>query len=240
MKNAIVTGGTKGIGLAVVTHLLQKGYTVYATYAHDEEAKRAAQKSLKGFADRLFFIQLDQADAQAIHQFADNLKQQKVMLSCIVANAGTTVRKSAKEISDEEWEKVMQVCVNGHFYLIRDLWENICPNSRIIFIGSLMGILPHATSLVYAVAKAAVHALAQNLVKEFEGTGTTVNAIAPGFVDSEWQKNKPAVIRENICAKTALHRFATTDEIASAVDFCIENQFLNGEVLKITGGYSYK
>ena len=162
------------------------------------------------------------------------------MISCIVANAGTTVRKAAKDISDEDWEKVMQVCVNGHFYLIRDLWENISPNSRIIFIGSLMGILPHATSLAYAVAKAAVHALAKNLVKEFEGTGTTVNAIAPGFVDSEWQKNKPAVIRENICAKTALHRFATTDEIASAVDFCIENQFLNGEVLKITGGYSYK
>lgn len=132
MKNTIVTGGTKGIGLAVVTHLLQKGYTVYATYAHDEEAKQAAQKSLEEFADRLFFIHLDQADAQAIHQFADTLKQQKVMISCIVANAGTTVRKAAKEISDEEWEKVMQVCVNGHFYLIRDLWENICPNSRII------------------------------------------------------------------------------------------------------------
>ncbi|WP_443731785.1 SDR family oxidoreductase, partial [Segatella buccae] len=90
------------------------------------------------------------------------------------------------------------------------------------------------------VTKSAVIALAKNLVKEFEGTDTTVNAIAPGFVDTEWQKNKPADIRENICRKTAIHRFASISEIVGAFEFCIDNAFINGSVLEISGGYCYK
>ena len=134
----------------------------------------------------------------------------------------------------------MQVAVNSHFYLIRDCHEMIEPDSRIIFIGSMMGVLPHGTSLPYGVSKAAVHALAKNLVKEFEGTGTTVNAIAPGFVETEWQKNKPQHIRENIYGKTAIKRFATVNEIANAVAFCLDNQFVNGSVIEVSGGYCFK
>lgn len=104
----------------------------------------------------------------------------------------------------------------------------------------MMGVLPHGTSLPYGVSKAAVHALAKNLVKEFEGTGTTVNAIAPGFVETEWQKNKPQNIRENIYGKTAIKRFAAVDEIANAVAFCLDNQFVNGSVIEVSGGYCFK
>ena len=71
-------------------------------------------------------------------------------------------------------------------------------------------------------------------------TGTTVNAIAPGFVETEWQKDKPQEIRENIYKKTAIKRFASIDEIADAVRFCIRNSFVNGSVIEISGGYSFK
>ena len=77
-------------------------------------------------------------------------------------------------------------------------------------------------------------------MKEFEGTGTTVNAIAPGFVETEWQKNKSQEIRDNICRKTALNRFATVDEIVSAVIFCLDNSFVNGSVIEVNGGYCFK
>ena len=124
--------------------------------------------------------------------------------------------------------------------MIRDLFDIIPQQSRIIFIGSLMGIHPHGTSLAYGVTKAAIHALALNLVKCFEDTGTTVNAIAPGFVETDWHTTKPKEIRENIYAKSAIKRFATTDEIADAVRFCIENPFVNGSIIEISGGYSFK
>ena len=140
----------------------------------------------------------------------------------------------------EDWERTMQVNLNSSLYLIRDLYDAIPHNSRIIFIGSLMGVHPHGTSLAYGVSKAAVHALALNLVKSFEATDTTVNAIAPGFVETEWQASKPAEIRQNIYAKSAVKRFASPDEVADAVMFCVRNAFVNGSVLELSGGYSFK
>lgn len=104
----------------------------------------------------------------------------------------------------------------------------------------MMAIEPHATSLPYAVTKAALHAMAKNLVKDFEGTGTTVNVIAPGFVETDWQKNKPQEIRERICTKTAVHRFATIEEIADTALFLLRNPFVNGAVIEVSGGYCYK
>ena len=109
-----------------------------------------------------------------------------------------------------------------------------------LFTGSLMGILPHSVSLSYGVTKAAVLALAKNLVKFFEDTDTTVNAIAPGFVETEWQKNKPQEIRNNIYNKTAIKRFADPKEIADAVRFCINNAFVNGSIIEVSGGYCFK
>ena len=173
-------------------------------------------------------------------QFVDTIKNEEKAVDCIVCNAGMTIRKPTMEITNEEWESVMQVVVNSHFYLIRDLHDKISSDSRIIFIGSMMGVLPHGTSLPYGVTKSAVHALARNLVKDFAGTGTTVNAIAPGFVETEWQKNKPQEIRDRINAKTACGRFADPSEVVSTVDFCIDNSFVNGSVIEVSGGYCYK
>ena len=103
-----------------------------------------------------------------------------------------------------------------------------------------MGLHPHAMVLAYGVTKSAVHALVKNLVKEFEGTGTTVNAIVPGFVDTPWQTAKPEDIKQNIYKKTAIHRFAQVDEIVDAFRFCIDNPFINGSLIEVNGGYCYK
>ena len=240
MKYAVVTGGTKGIGLGIVKVLLERGFHVFTNYARDKESAERVGQELEQWKDRLSIVQADQSDKESFARFVQFVKSRAESISCIVCNAGMTIRKPNMEITDEQWEQVMQVAVNSHFYLIRDCYEMIEPDSRIIFMGSMMGVLPHGTSLPYGVSKAAVHALAKNLVKEFEGTGTTVNAIAPGFVETEWQKNKPQNIRENIYGKTAIKRFATVDEIANAVAFCLDNQFVNGSVIEVSGGYCFK
>lgn len=238
MKNAIVTGGTKGIGLGIVKMLLSEGYFVYLTFATDQVAAHSAQEELSKISNSFSIHCVNQADSEEIHRFAQALSNTHI--HCIVCNAGTTVRKATADLTDEEWCRTMNINVNSHFFLIRDLWQQIQPNSRIIFIGSMMAVQPHATSLPYAVTKAALHAMAKNLVKDFAGTDTTINVIAPGFVETEWQKNKPQEIRERICAKTAIHRFATIDEIADTVRFIINNPFVNGAVIEVSGGYDYK
>ena len=240
MKYAVVTGGTKGIGLGIVKVLLERGFHVFTNYARDKESAERVGQELEQWKDRLSIVQADQSDKESFARFVQFVKSKAESISCIVCNAGMTIRKPNMEITDEQWEQVMQVAVNSHFYLIRDCYEMIEPDSRIIFIGSMMGVLPHGTSLPYGVSKAAVHALAKNLVKEFEGTGTTVNAIAPGFVETEWQKNKPQNIREIIYGKTAIKRFAAVDEITNAVAFCLDNQFVNGSVIEVSGGYCFK
>lgn len=239
MKRALVTGGTKGIGLGIVKMLLSEGYFVTLTYGHDEESAIKFKNEFGKESDKFELMKIDQGSKDDMHLLADHIKHQGT-LECLVCNTGITLRKGITDFADEEWEKVMQVNVNAPVFLIRDLYQNLSKNARIVFIGSEMGIYPHGTSLAYGVTKSAVHALARNLVKFFEGTGTTINAIAPGFVETEWQKNKPLGIRRNICKKTALGRFATINEIADSVRFVINNPFVNGSIIEVNGGYNYK
>lgn len=240
MKTAIVTGGTKGIGKSIVVELLKQDYFVWTNYANDDKAAEDASKDFQKISSHYKIIKADQSQKKSFYQFIKEIRENSKAINCIIGNTGLTVRKKNFEITDDDWEKVMFATVNSHFYLIRDLHTLIENNSRIVFIGSMLGILPHATSLPYGVSKAALHALGRNLVKEFEGTGTTVNIIAPGFVETEWQKNKPLEIRNNIYQKTAIKRFATPKEVADTVMFCINNSYINGSVLEINGGYSFK
>ena len=231
MRYAIVTGGTSGIGLGVAKMLLSKGYYVFVTYVGDDFSE-----NIENFEA----VKVDQTKREDLYSFISYVKSKCSNISCIVCNAGMTVRKSFVETTDEDWDNMMEVTVNSHYILIREFYKMIPDNSRILFTGSQMGLHPHATVLSYGVTKSAVHALVKNLVKEFEGTGTTVNAIVPGFVETPWQKNKPEEIKQNIYKKTAIHRFATVDEIVDAFRFCIDNPFVNGSLVEVNGGYCYK
>lgn len=231
MKTAIVTGGTSGIGLGVAKMLLAKGYKVYATYVGPD-----FEEDIENFEP----IKVDQSNREELYAFINRIKLECKEIDCIVCNAGMSIRKSFTETTDNDWDMQMEVAVNSHYILVRELYSLIPNGSRIIFTGSQMGLMPHAMVLSYGVTKAAVHALAKNLVKEFEGTGTTVNAIVPGFVETPWQKEKPEEIKQNIYRKTAIHRFATVGEVVDAYRFCIDNSFVNGSLIEVNGGYSYK
>ena len=231
MKTAIVTGGTSGIGLGVARMLLSKGYKVYATYVGDNTNEEI---------DNFKALKVNQCCREELYDFIRTIKNECDSIDCIICNAGMSIRKSFTETTDSDWDDMMEVAVNSHYILIRELYTLIPAGSRIIFTGSQMGLMPHAMVLSYGVTKAAVHALAKNLVKEFEGTGTTVNAIVPGFVETPWQKEKPEEIKQNIYRKTAIHRFATVEEVVDTYRFCIDNPFVNGSLIEVNGGYSYK
>lgn len=230
-KIAIVTGGTSGIGLGVSEMLASKGYHVVATYVGDVNCR---------LPEKMEIYQCDQSDRSDTYRFIDYVKSKYSTIDCMICNAGISIRKTFRDTTDNDWDKMMEVAVNSHYIMIRELCNSMSDDARIIFTGSQMGINPHATVLAYGVTKAAVHALVKNLIKEFEGTSITVNAIVPGFVETPWQKEKPEEIKNNIYKKTAIHRFATVDEIVKGYEFCIDNPFVNGSLIEINGGYSYK
>lgn len=231
MKYAVVTGASSGMGLGVAKMLVEKGYYVFATYVGPDFTEEIENYEAH---------KVDQTKREEVYKFIEYVKSKTDQLDCLVCNAGVSIRRGFTEMKDSEWDMMMEVAVNSHYIMVREFFPIVPPGSRILFTGSQMGLQPHATVLAYGVSKAAVHALVKNLVKEFEGTGTTVNAIVPGFVDTPWQTAKPEEIKQNIYKKTAIHRFAQINEIVDAFRFCIDNPFVNGSLIEVNGGYCYK
>ncbi|HRZ97943.1 MAG TPA: SDR family oxidoreductase [Paludibacter sp.] len=237
----LITGGTKGIGYAVAKILSQSGYHLVLTYNSDEKSALHAQAELKGTnSSDVKILQADITEKDSISKIESFLNENDIYLYSIVFNAGLTCRTSFEQTTIEEWEKVFFGNVHFPVFLLQRILPRILQDGNVLFTGSLMGIYAHSVSLAYGVSKSAVHALVQNLVKFLEPYKIRVNGIAPGFVDTEWQKNKPAEIRKNIENKIALGRFCNADELSEVYKMIIENKYFNGEIIVLSGGYSFK
>lgn len=240
-KHVLITGGTKGIGKAVASCLGEAGYPLVLTYASDEEEACKTEKELAGkYHVDVHVLQADSTDRTSIEKVCAYLEKQAIELESVVFNAGITCRDSFEEMALEDWEKVFFANVHYPVFLLQRIAGLIREGGSVVFTGSLMGIQPHAVSLSYGVTKSAVHSLVRNLMKSLVPYRIRVNGVAPGFVDTEWQKNKPAEIRRNIESKIALGRFCEPEELAQVYKMLIENGYFNGEVVVVDGGYSYK
>ena len=251
-KYAIITGGTKGIGKEIAVCLAKAGYDLLLLYGPDtEEEVHAAESACSNYGVSVASLHADISDRQSVDVISNYLLKFKIQdsrfkiqdskfINAVVFNAGLTYRAAFEEIEPAEWERMFFANVHFPVYLLQQIVGWIKPGGSIVFTGSLMGIEPHATSLSYGVTKSAVHALTKNLVKFMAPYNVRVNAIAPGFVDTEWQKNKPQEIRHNIEQKIALGRFCQPEELAEVYKMLIENNYFNGEIVVVDGGYSYK
>ena len=236
MKYALVTGSTKGIGLAISSELATRGYFVYIHYAYDDMA--AEKVSFPQESHRK--IKADLSSPAGVEILTEHIINDSIELDCLVLNAGATCRTPYGQIQYDDWNAVMNVNVNAPFFICQKLYPVIKNAGSIVIIGSGMGIHPHAVSSAYSVSKAAAHMLARSLVKDFADHKIRVNAIAPGFIDTDWHGEKPQWLREKIESKIALRRFGTTKEVAEACMFLIENTYVNGSVLQIDGGYDFE
>lgn len=240
-KFALITGGTKGIGKAVAQILAKAGYNLILTYGNDVEAAQFVQAEFtEKFNTEIFILQADITSEKSIQVIFDFLKRKDIRLFSLIFNAGITSRTRFEDIKQEEWERVFYANVHFPVFLLQKILSRIEIGGNVLFTGSLMGVYPHSVSLSYGVTKSAMHALVQNLVKFMAPYKIRVNAIAPGFVDTDWQKTKPAEIRRNIENKIALERFCDPDELAEIYKLIVENNYLNGEIITVSGGYSYK
>lgn len=240
-KWVLITGGTKGIGKAVAECLAKAGYSLVLTYASDKEgALRVADGLLQQYKVEACTFQADISDRKSIEKIESFLTERSMRLDAVIFNAGLTCRDPFEELDMAEWERVFFANVHFPVFLLQRIVALINKGGSIVFTGSLMGIQPHSVSLAYGVTKSAVHALVKNMVKFLVPYELRVNAVAPGFVDTEWQKTKPAEIRRNIENKVSLGRFCDPGELAEVYEMLVENSYFNGEVIVVDGGYSYK
>ncbi|WP_080904888.1 SDR family NAD(P)-dependent oxidoreductase [Parabacteroides sp. Marseille-P3160] len=240
---AFITGGTKGIGKAVAHRLGKAGYPLVLTYGTDSETAESVREELRRlYAVDVHILSADISRKESIGLIGRYLENQDLRIGALVFNAGLTCRDSFEKLKWEDWERVFFGNIHFPVFLLQHILEigRIEKGSSVVFTGSLMGIEPHSVSLAYGVTKNGVHALVKNLVKFLVPYEIRVNGVAPGFVDTEWQKAKPAEIRQNIERKISLGRFCTPEELADVYLMLIENTYFNGEVIVVDGGYSYK
>lgn len=223
MKTAIVFGGFGDIGKAIVKNLWKEHDKIYMVYSKDLDSAFIK----KNYTRMIIPIKCDLSDIQNIPSAISS-----------VANVDTIIFAQGVT-SKDNWTKVMDINLNGPHFALEALLNRINPQGRIIFISSILGAFPHSLSLSYGVSKAGINALVKNMVK-FLPQGTTINAIAPGFIDTKWHKNKDNEIIESIKGKIALKRFGTIEEVASLCIEIIKNGYINGSILDIHGGYDYK
>lgn len=232
---AIVTGGTRGIGEAVSLALRNLGMTVVANYAgNDEKAKQ--------FSDRtgIKSYKWDVGDHQACLDGCARVASEVGPVDVVVNNAGITRDGVLQKMSFDDWNEVIRINLGGCFNMAKACFPGMRERGwgRIVNIGSINGQAGQYGQVNYAAAKSGIHGFTKALAQEGAKFGVTVNAIAPGYIDTDMVAAVPAQVLEKIVAKIPVGRLGHADEIARGVAFlCSEDGgFITGSTLSINGG----
>jgi len=238
MKTALITGSTEGIGKQIGIDLLNKDYFVYFN-GHTQESTKQLEQELNdlNYANNSNIICTDLSLLEKNLELANYLKAQDIYLDVLVLNLGITDRALFGAICYDSWKKVMDTNLNFPFFLVQSLASHIKENGRVVFISSISGCTTDSTSIVYGVSKGAIHVLVPYLSKEFADKKITVNAVACGYIDTNWHQNKSKDQIKRIEQKHLANRLGTVQEVSKAVMAIIDNDFINASVLKIDGGF---
>ena len=232
---AVVTGGTRGIGEAISIALRDSGVTVAANYAGNEERARE-------FSDRtgIKSYKWDVSDLDACIAGVQQIESELGPVDVLVNNAGITRDGTMKRMDRRAWEEVIDVNLGGCFNMAKAVWDgmNARKYGRVVNIGSINGQAGQYGQVNYAAAKSGIHGFTKALAQEGARAGITVNAIAPGYIDTDMVAAVPDDVLQKIVARIPVGRLGQADEIARGVTFlCSEDAgFVTGSTLSINGG----
>jgi acetoacetyl-CoA reductase len=238
----IVTGGSRGIGGAISSVLAEDGATV-AVFGlpEDRDRTRHLASSLNGAAPRLHFYETDVSVYDRCREAVAAVLKEHGRIDFLVNNAGITRDHTVRNMTVDEWEAVLQVNLSGPFFMIKAVLETMLERGygRIVNISSVVGVTGNFGQANYAAAKAGLLGLTKTVAREVAKRGITVNAVAPGFIDTDMTKAMPSEAIETAIAQTPKRRLGQPDEVARLVRFLLDDNagYITGAVYDINGGW---
>jgi 3-oxoacyl-[acyl-carrier protein] reductase len=239
-KTVIVTGGSRGIGAAIVNLLAKEGYNVVLNYNKSEEIAKNIKKEL---TDRGYCVEIFKADVSSreeVQQLVNFSLNKFGKIDVLINNAGISQTKLFTDITDEDWNNMIKTNLNSVFYMTQEVAKDMIKNKSgcIINISSIWGTIGASCETHYSVTKAGIDAITKSLAKELGPSNIRINSIAPGIIDTDMNKYLTQQEKEQIEKEIPLEKIGKTQDIAKCIKWLIEDNYTTGQIIQINGGWS--
>lgn len=237
---ALVTAGSRGLGAEIVRALAKGGHDVAFTYIEDKTAASSLVKEVELSGRSALAIQADAADFPLAHKVTDQVLKAFGRLDVLVCSAGFARKGLVWELSEADWDDVMNVCLKGAFNYIHAVAPHLIhqKSGKIVCIGSINGLRGRKNTASYNAAKAGLVGLVKAAALEMGEFNINVNLVAPGFIETPSQKNTPDSMRELVLSECAIKRLGKPEDIAPVVAFLASEaaRHVTGQVIKVDAG----
>ncbi|MFE6700433.1 3-oxoacyl-[acyl-carrier-protein] reductase [Streptomyces sp. NPDC057718] len=237
---ALVTGGSRGIGRATVRALARDGFHVAFCYRSDEEAARTLEKETADLGVRVTGSRVDVADATSVRAWITAVEEEFGQIDAAVTAAGITRDNPLVLMEDEQWNQVLDTNLDGVYHVCRSVVFGMMKRrtGAIVNISSVAGVYGHGTQTNYSASKAGIIGFSRALAKETGRSGIRVNAVAPGFIETDMVAAMNDKARKEALSSIPLRRMGTAEEVADLVAYLVSDRaaYITGAVLQIDGG----
>lgn len=229
----LISGASRGIGRQIAIDLSQTGYTVIANYNKSEQSAKELQTQFN-----IDTFQADISKGTEIKQLTDYVLKKYGKIDVLINNAGISQTKLFTDITDEDWNQMINTNLYSAFKLTQKCLPNMIHNKSgcIINISSMWGQVGASCESLYSITKAGIDAMTKSLAKELGPSGIRVNSIAPGFIDTDMNKCYSKEDVQGIISETPLEKIGQPSDISKCIKWLIEDQFTTGQIISINGG----